>query len=570
MRTVLSILFGTIMVLGIFLLSRVEIREVKSTHFLPADTLIYVEQVDGADSIERFFKSPLGKALDSIDYKKVIKEGGLDAGFRQKVRQVLSGLDKLRDDRLVRFILGKTCAVAFIPQRDWSGKDGSLDTFIKHHTLLISKPGQAKLGLGKLLSYYEGQSVNAPTGYGKHTINRLEVESGTVFLSIVDGWVLASFEERMIRESLDIYDDQSANLESSPDYQLHRSRFGYVERFLFVSIKGLQELASYGASRSQDKKAIAILQEISALKGLTTLAYGTWRDNEISNDTILAGINRDKMDTQVREMINTRPSINDTLPLAGEDILLYYWSNTLNPRLLWGMFVNEAGARDDDVDSIRFAIKNSTGYEVEQIMGMVDSNISILLRPSLRAQFIPIPDMALMIKLRDEKSMNNLIRQSFADLDIHLQSRVYKNTHYYVWGIYDRESLQPVYTIYRGYLIIANTMDILRSILDTPITRSQLIEAESFVRLDPGFQKLNNSVFYADQATLALHLDKIISWLGTIIAVQDRQAAASARVLTENLISPILKGLAMYEKSATRTSLEGDTIIIESKTKIRE
>lgn len=570
MRTVLAILLGTIMVLGIFLTTRLEIRDVESTQFLPVDTLVYVEQVDGAESVTRFYDSRLGQALDSIDFEKVLAKGDFAEEQQRWARKILSWADILRNDPLVKHILGEKCSIAFTPQRDWSTKDGTLETFVKHHTLLISKPDLPRLSLGKLLSLFDGKFENTPVPYGTHTINRMIVDGNTLYVSVVEGYVLASFEERMIRESLDVFDKQAANLGSNPDFQGLRSKLKGVERFLYVSIDGLQELARYGASRSHDQKAKAVLHEMSAFKGLTTLAYGSWRDQEISNDTVLARINREAMDVQVSEMISTRPSINDTLSLVGNDILLYYWSNTLNPRLLWNMFIAEAGETDGEVESFRAAVESSTGYEVEEIIEMVDSSVSILLKQSVRAQFIPIPDMALMIKLRDEESVSRLIQESLSDFDIHLQSREYRNVKYYSWGIYDRESLQPVYTIYRGYLIIANTMDILRALLDTPLTESQLVAAKEFERLDPGFQKLNNSVFYADQATLARHLEKIISWLGTIVAVQDRQDAAKAKVITENLFSPILQGLAMYEKSATRTSLEGDTIVIESKTKIRE
>ncbi|WP_136799253.1 MULTISPECIES: DUF3352 domain-containing protein [Desulfosediminicola] len=570
MRIVLSVLVSTLMVLGIFLVSRIEIHELETTQFLPVDTLIYAEQVDGVESMKRFFNSRFGKALDSIDYEKVLSEGGFNNQYQAEIRKVLEGVDRLRTDPLVQHILGEKCSVAFVPQRNWSNHDDSLDLFVRHHTLLISKPDLPQLSLAKLLTFYGGTFDNTSVMYGKHTINRMVLENYTLYISVVEGYVLASFEERIIRESLDIFDEQSVNLGTDPDFLAHRTKLGEAERFLYIAIDGLQELAQYGASRSADERAKAVLHEMSTLRGITTLSYGTWRDKDISNDKILAKINQEAMDIQVREMISTRPSINDTLSLVGDNVLLYYWSNTLNPRLLWNMFVAEAGETDADIESIRFEIKNSTGYEVEQIIDMADSSVSILLKPSLRAQFIPIPDTALMIRLRDEESVNALIQESLNQLDIHLQSRKYKDVQYYVWGIYDRESLQPVYTIYRGYLIIANTMDMLRAILDTPLTESQLVAAESFERLDPGFQKLNNSVFYVDQATLALHLEKIVSWLSTIIAVQDRQAAIHARVITDNLISPILHGLAMYEKSATRTSLDGDTIIIESKTKIRE
>jgi hypothetical protein len=117
---------------------------------------------------------------------------------------------------------------------------------------------------------------------------------------------------------------------------------------------------------------------------------------------------------------------------------------------------------------------------------------------------------------------------------------------------------------------LANTFDILKSIVDTPITKSRLTAAPGFKELDPGFQTLNNSVCYANQGKLLEHIREFISWAGTILAIQDRHEAEKSKILIDNLINPIFWGMAMYDKSATRTYLKNDRIIIESRTRITQ
>jgi hypothetical protein len=99
---------------------------------------------------------------------------------------------------------------------------------------------------------------------------------------------------------------------------------------------------------------------------------------------------------------------------------------------------------------------------------------------------------------------------------------------------------------------------------------SRLIASAGFKELDPGFQKLNNSVCYVNQATLVTHLEDLFSWAGTMLAIQDRHAAEKSKKIIDEFISPLFLGMAMYEKSATRTYIEDDRIIIETKTRIHK
>jgi hypothetical protein len=58
---------------------------------------------------------------------------------------------------------------------------------------------------------------------------------------------------------------------------------------------------------------------------------------------------------------------------------------------------------------------------------------------------------------------------------------------------------------------------------------------------------------------------EVFSWIGTMIAIQDREAAQRSKILIDKLINPLLDGLAMYSTIGMRSYTEQDSIIIESK-----
>lgn len=570
MQVVNGLLLIAVFLLGIFALNRQSMNEVQPASFLPPDTLIYLDQKNGTAAIQRFHDSRLGKTLTTIDYLKVLQDVDVDQVYLRQIDTTLSTLKRLQKDRLVREILGKRCALALFAQRSWSAGTGSIEEYLKNHILLISKPQVNSETMDALIAEYSSGIPLTVVRYGEYLIKRLQIDNDSISLVFIDGYILASLEERILREALDLHDEKNSSLGVDAGFQSLAKELAGSERLFFFSIEGLQTLAASGSGFASTEREQAILSEISSFKGLKSLAYGTRLNKKIAANKIVVGLNQQLMDTRAREIVDTTPSINYTLPFVAKDVLFYYWSNTLNMRLLWEMYVSEAGENSQEIKEFRNSLKHLTGYDLADILELISSNVSIVIDENARDQFVPIPDFAVLLKIKDPVKIGDAIKHSLKRLDIKTQSRHYKNIEYYSWGIYPEDSLQPVYAIHRGYLIFANSFDILKSIIDTPVNESRLIAAPGFKELDPGFQTLNNSVCYADQGKLLEHMREFISWAGTILAIQDRQEAEKSKILIDNLINPIFWGLAMYDKSATRTYLKDDRIIIESQTRITQ
>ncbi len=572
MRIISILLLATLLILGFLFLEQNIIHQVKPAVFLPADTLVYVEQQDGARFMRQFRDSRLGKTLAAIDFLQIFKQIGTDQATLGIMENTLNRLHELKKNRLVNELLGKQCSLALFAPRKWSKKFTTFSSYLKEHLLLISKPKVSTGALDMLLAYYGGGVKITAVPYGGYSIKRIHLKNNTISAVFTDGYILASLEERILREALDTRDKEKGGALSAerPFSQFSKNLAG-ADRFIYFSIDGLRRLANAaGLFPATPGKEEA--DPFTSLNGFTTAAYGAWQDETLSWDRMLIDLDKMKMDPPIKKMLSISPEANTTLPFAGADSLLYYWTNTMNFNDLWEMYLERAGAdasQQRDIVELRQAVHDfSGGYQPEEITHMLGNTLCILLHQSKRSQFIRLPDLALLIKLKEPKKVAAILKHMRTKLNITVQSRRYHHVEYHSWGLYSRENLQPVYAIYKNYLILANTMDIFQKIITSSKGKKELLDSVDFAAIDPGFRKENNSVCYVDQAALAGTLQELASWAGTLIAIQDRQTAAKSKILIDRLINPLLSGLAMYDKMATRTYIEDNRIIIETHTEI--
>ena len=569
MKVVSTLFFFATFLLGLYSLNQDSIHEAQPAMFLPADTLVYLEQKNGVESFARFQNSRLGRILSSIDFPTVLFEAEVQSGDIELVKKVLDVSARVRDDDLFQAILGKRLTLALIGRRDWSPNSTNIANYLKSHLLLISRPGIKPENFDRLVSKYVDDKKISLVPYGRYTIKRIPITTDeTVATTYVNGLILASLEERVLRESLDLYDKKQGTLKTNPSFINITREMEGAGQFFYCSVKALQEVAETLIETVTNPTELLALHEISLLKGVNRFSYGGTRQKKILKNRFIIGLQPEAMGKRIREMVATSPSINDSLPYAARDVLLYYWSNSLELQPLWEMYKERAGEQSDEVLSLQHDISGLFGYEVNELIDMIGSDIGVMVRENEEELFVPIPDLALFVKLDDTEKGSDALQKAVKHLDIKLKKGRYKNIEYFSWGLDPKESLQPVYTIHRKYLIFANTLNMLKTIIDTPLNNTRLIGTKGFRELDPGFQTLNNSVCYVDQARLLRRLQEMVGWVGTMLAIQDQKAAEKSKILIDNLIDPLFWGLSMYEKSAIRTYVRDERIYIESQTKL--
>lgn len=566
MRFIIASLIALIFFLGLFVIENQKVTEGTPVQFLPSDTTAYLELENGLKSIEGFRQSRFGRTLNEIDLVEVAEYLDLDPVFISRLERIRNTFREVENNRLLLKLLGSKFSIALFPERAWSSNILPVSDYLWKQTLVISKQHSLRSVIATAKSIYPELVEKTSVSYGQYRIRRFTFDDSTIAAAFVDGYVLLTLEERLLREALFVRDNAALNLNTNPSFSRVKQHIATSDRKFYIDLSAMREISKNIAVHADSPQEQALLTEISKLQGFPTAGYGSWRQGRVLRDSLMIEMDYDKIMPITGEMLANKPETNSTLPFVVEDVLLYYWSNTLNARLLWQMYMKERVSDGHDVSAIAQSTLEVTGYTVEELTAMVGSDIGLILRPSEHDQFVPIPDTAVFIKLKDRKKIKEVVDASATHFDISLQSRKYKSVKYYYWGLYPMENLQPVYTIHKGYLIVANTLNILKSIVDLMADKEPLSSSITFAPIDPGFREKNNSVCYVDQKTLLGQLREAVSWAGTMLAIQDRRAAAKSKILIDRLINPLLLGLTMYEKAATRTYIDKNWIITEART----
>ena len=568
MRTISTFLVILMFFLGYLAMERQVKQRIDPIRFLPEDTIIYLEQNNGLKKLQNFNNSPLGQAISGIDYGKVAQELEIETQFSSQLTTFSKAVRNLLANSLFQKVLGKYCMLAVFSDRSWSvNLDGT--EYFKKQTLLICRPSN----IGRLRSTFLARTGFREVGsarYGQYKLHRFVREEETVVAAVVGEHLLVAMEERVLREALANFDNEQETLYNNPAFRDIHGRIVTATTKCFFDLDALRKMAGKLAHKTLPLPLKALQKELDTLQGFPSAGYGGWFQDSIHRSFMMVGMDRQKVPDLTVKMLAAPPEGNDTIPFVVDDVLLYYWSNTVNLRLLWEMYISETVKSAEEPRRFSDDVKEVSGYSVEELTEMMDGNVGIILRPSDRSQFVPIPDTAIAIKLRDRKGMKAAIDTIAEYFDLSLQDRKYKNVTYYYWGLYPFENLQPVYTIHNGYLIFANTKAMFTTIIDQIADKDPLVSAIDFSAIDPGFLEPNNSVCYIHQEAFMQHLREFISWGGTLLAIQDRRAAAKSKILIDELIDPLLLGLTMYEKVATRTWIEDEWVVSDIRVSVAE
>ena len=180
--------------------------------------------------------------------------------------------------------------------------------------------------------------------------------------------------------------------------------------------------------------------------------------------------------------------------------------------------------------------------------------------------FIPIPRMLVAIKIKDPEKLLTVIKTLIDHYKIPLTKRNIDGTKMYFWGgVISAGELQPGFAVTRNYLVLSSNRQQIREFIRGGEGFNTLKTKPEFQAVDIGLTGKNNSVNYIDSSNLTRLLKEIISWVGTMIAIQDRDTARRSKIIIDQLINPLLDGMAMFSTVGMRSYTDQNRIVIESK-----
>ncbi len=551
-----------------FFLKDQQEKTLSASDCLPSDVLFYGEQFDFTDMYQDFTKSRLGRTLARIDYKGIATELGESGEDMLKVEEAWQKVNSVVNDPGFNELLGKEFSIAVFPAKSFSADNPA--KAIEERLLLIARPRHNTKILQMLAPVISKDVQQSKVQYGSHTITRYKIdEENTLSTATVRDLIIAGFEERLVRKSLDHYDTKKETLSGNEDFQKLRKRFEGTKLFTYLSIPALSRQGRMiGESLSEENKVefFALLDEWD---GWGAAAYGAWHEDGLVRDKIEILFNKDELDSRIARLCEVKPTGNRTLPLVPAETLFYYWTNTLNLPLFWEIYSSYASSQQPvALDILRHELRDSAGVELEELLAMIDSEFSLIIEDVDR-EGIPLPKITVMVQLKEPDKFIDIFNILLKNSDIPVSKKEYGKQEISYWGEFPQGGLQPAFTLMDDYLLVSNSIDLVQRIVDVRSGSAQsLINSSAMKEVGKGLLKDNNSATYIHIAKLADALKDLAVWGGSMAVLQGPEVARNADISVNQLLLPFLDGIAMYTQLGSRSIITKDSIVLESTTTV--
>lgn len=539
-------------------------KDAQAAEFLPSDLLFYCEQHDFVNMYKEFSSSRLGRTFSRIDYENIMVELGGDGDAISDAVELWQKVDKLINDAGFDQLLGKEFSLALFPAKSFSPTSST--EFLEERLLLIARPRHNALVLQFLASYITKDIEQSILQYGSYTITRYKIdENNTLSTATVKGLLLAAFDERLIRKSLSVYDEQTDSLASNGEYQKLRKTFTGAKLFQYASFPALAAQGKMVAAELSDRDDTPFMSLLQQWDGWGVIGYGVWKKDGVIKERLKIFYDVDHLDSELATLFKVTPEENATLGMVSADTLFYYWTNSLNLKLLWNIYSDVlVEQRPGMLDLLQTELMDSVGLQLEDILAMVD-NDCVLMVKDVEENGIPIPKVMLALQLKNSQEFMEVFNKLLVDAELPINTKTYQGQSVGYWGIAPQRGLQPAFTLLGDYLLLSNSLDYVKEVValqnnpdDTLLKKTGLKE----LRLE--LEQKNNSAAYVHIALMADALKTLATWAGGIAVLQGPEVAHKVSIAVEELVVPLLDDIAMYTQLATRTEVQEDSIIVES------
>ena len=548
-----------------FILHRGSRNHVDPAAYIPEDVLVSFTQKDLGRVLEDFGNSRLGKTFAHIDIVRMAEDMGIPAENISLIKMGKEKTVEFLNSPLFKEIFNNEFTVALFPINASSLEKPAGG--IEEHLLVITKPEHGVQLINLLTSGFLKVLNQTSVSYGDHTIKLFQLEKGRALAAVtVRDHVLIAFDERIIRDSLDCYDKKKRSLGDNEGYRKLKAMFKDPLSFCYISMESLKKQMELFIEKADPHQKDLLKEAWGKWSGLQAAGYGVWRETGRIRDRGVILVDSAKLDPALKTFYATPPEKNSSLAIVPQDVLAYYWTNTMDFPLYWNMYLQGSGFSRQKREAIREGTKRLFGMDMETILGLLDRQCGMMVQNGVGKRFLPVPDISLFVRLKDSGRLGELARNFLKNNALQVQTKEYKGADIISLAAFAQGGLMPVYAIHDQYLIVASSMVMMEQILDTMQEGRGLADNPRFQKVSAGLLEENNSVGYIRIGDLMHTLKGLVGWGRAIIAIQDPRNAKNAEIVIDRLINPVLDGLSMYSDFGLRSRIAPNQVLVESTT----
>ncbi len=543
--------------------------------FFPADTLCYTRQ-DDIYALKNFVvKSPLFQWYKDIPVEKICNS--LQLPDCKQTKQTLESriLDFLDND-LVYELTSQSFAYALLPPKKGKGErvvaaKDSLEEYIKEHSVLISLP-RHRAGVfhffAKVLGKYKDSFSLQIGQYGKHLIYHVKDAENAYYYARINGMLILSQGYGTLGRVLDSYSGNVPSLVAAASYKSIRSnsKKGQTPHYFYVNLASCRHFLLQLAETSENGYKDVLVKELNTTNGFNGVGVQVWEENDILYDKIVASYSQEGVNDIVREYLGNVPVKSSMLNLATPSPTFYYWSNSFNFRHILPYLLKEYSSFDRrrNIDTV---FQEKTGLELSHIFNGFADEVSLFFEKNNAHVFLPVPLGLFFVKLKEvertKKAVDDLVRSS----KVPFKTREIEGVTVTYWKKSPQDGIQILYGVLNNYLFIGNSLKLVkRFIADYPLNMD--IENGEISGFPQIFREENNSLIYFNNFELLDMFKPVLSMLGTVLVLQDRELARKSRLVIREMVHPLLDALKIFKTTSTRSYFTPEFVIVESQTEI--
>ena len=265
--------------------------------FISGDAHIVITQYDLQDRIAELGSSPLGRTIADLRYEVVGREMGMSDDEIRRFLKLKDDIKKNYQNPLVQMLVGKEVSIVLLPFSDHEALDFAQQ--ITDHLLVISRPSQNARLMDVATWAISSDERIATVRYGTHTITRFNLEDARrLSVARVRDLVVMSLNEKVLRQSLDLYDGDRQGLRESEEYQSKINDFDGASFVGYFNFAGLPDLVNRAIQESPSYNERLLLIDKEKIEAYQSAIFGAWSEENTIIDKAVISFDPKLLDEQ--------------------------------------------------------------------------------------------------------------------------------------------------------------------------------------------------------------------------------------------------------------------------------
>lgn len=543
----------------------------KITHeaFISADAPIFLTQYDLKKRVDEFKDSVLGRNVATLNYERIGIELGLSDAEITEWGELFEEVVDGYQNPIVQTLIGSEFSLALWPFKLHGSHN--IEEQLLNHLLLISRPSKDARLLDFAAWTTMGSEKTSSLAYGNHKIIRLSLENDQRLSVVrVKDLVLMSLNEQVLRGSLDLYDNMAGGLNDNNEYHSNISRFEGASFLGYVDFPELFSSLNQAAQTLTGDNDYSLIDR-DRLRFYRSGLFGAWRDDNGIVDKAVISINPEFVDQRTKALLSRELRTPSDYKKLSRDTIIYHWTNQFDAAVLLD-YLDESSQQPgaEERGLLIDQIKEVTGLTIEQIIDLFGNDLTLAVRALDSSQLVPLPRFLLSVQSHDAKRLKQVADALISHFDIPVQRKMMGQTELITWGgVVGIGAVLPSLLFGPESIIISSNRQQIRRFLGSEVTQG-LVDIDQFEEMKPQIMQPSHAVTYLDFAKTTEMLQEMTSWGGTMLAIKDRELARKSKILIDEMINPILEGLAMYSVIGSRKYIDDSSIVYESRTLVED